>query len=100
MRGGGRRCGLGVSTRRCPCDLGPSHWEPRLAFSRPGAGGGAAAEPKSAWVALALVTFFIPVLTMAVPPGADMAMHVALARPMIRGESILSPAWGSFEAVY
>ncbi len=61
---------------------------------------GAAAEPKSAWVALALVTFFIPVLTMAVPPGADMAMHVALARPMIRGESILSPAWGSFEAVY
>jgi hypothetical protein len=57
-------------------------------------------EPKSAWVTLAVFVFFIPMLTMAVPPGADMAMHVALARPMIQGESILSPAWGTFEAHY
>jgi hypothetical protein len=44
----------------------------------------------SPW-SLALVAFFLPALTMAVAPGADMAMHTALARGLIDGE--LSPAW-------
>ncbi|HTO98912.1 MAG TPA: hypothetical protein VMK66_17800 [Myxococcales bacterium] len=44
----------------------------------------------SIWT-LALGAFFVPLFTMAVAPGADMAMHVALARGLLRGE--LSPAW-------
>lgn len=43
------------------------------------------------WIVL---LFFIPVLTKAVPPGADMAMHVALARAIRFGSESLSPAWG------
>ncbi len=40
---------------------------------------------------LALAALFVPVLTMAVAPGADMAMHVALARGLLEGT--LSPSW-------
>lgn len=43
------------------------------------------------WIVL---LFFVPVLTKAVPPGADMAMHVALARSIRFGYESLSPAWG------
>jgi len=48
------------------------------------------------WAPLGLSLFAIPVFTMAVPPGADMAMHVALARGLLHGA--LSPAWGSVRA--
>lgn len=43
------------------------------------------------WPRLALVAFFVPVFTMPVAPGADMAMHTALARALLQGG--LSPAW-------
>jgi len=52
----------------------------------------------SPW-SLALVAFFVPVLTMAVAPGADMAMYTALARGLREGA--LSPAWpGVVAAAY
>jgi len=50
-----------------------------------------ATGPLPSWWALPVLAFFVPVFTMAVPPGADMAMHVALARGLRMGE--LSPAW-------
>jgi hypothetical protein len=40
---------------------------------------------------LAVAAFAFPVATMSLAPGADMAMHVALARGLLHGE--LSPAW-------
>ncbi len=40
---------------------------------------------------LALLLFFAPAFRFAVAPGADMAMHVALARGLLDG--VLSPAW-------
>jgi len=43
------------------------------------------------WQLLLLALFFLPVFRFAVAPGADMAMHVALARGLLHGE--LSPAW-------
>ncbi len=49
----------------------------------------------SPW-SLALAAFFVPVFTMAVPPGADMAMHAALARGLVYGG--LSPAWPGVHA--
>ncbi|HZR09753.1 MAG TPA: hypothetical protein VFA79_14325 [Myxococcales bacterium] len=49
----------------------------------------------SIW-SLALIVFFVPLFTLAVPPGADMAMHVALARGLLDGN--LSPAWPGVEA--
>jgi len=49
----------------------------------------------SPW-SLAVLVFFAPVLTMAVAPGADMAMHVALARGLLHG--VLSPAWPGVSA--
>jgi len=42
-----------------------------------------------------IVLFFVPLSTMAVPPGADMAMHTALARALLEGGAALSPAWGA-----
>ncbi len=42
---------------------------------------------------LLLLVFLAPLSTMAVPPGADMAMHTALARGLVEGR--LSPAWGA-----
>lgn len=43
----------------------------------------------------------LPVLTMPVAPGADMAMHVALARALRAGAAELSAAWpGVAPAVY
>jgi hypothetical protein len=44
----------------------------------------------SPW-SLALAALAAPALTLPVAPGADMAMHVALAQGLIHGE--LSPAW-------
>ncbi|MGZ6143239.1 MAG: hypothetical protein ACXWLM_07865 [Myxococcales bacterium] len=44
----------------------------------------------SPW-SLAVLAFLLPVLSMPVAPGADMAMHVALARGLLHGG--LSPAW-------
>ena len=49
----------------------------------------------SPW-SLALAAFFVPVFTMAVAPGADMAMHTALARGLVHGG--LSPAWPGVHA--
>ena len=40
-----------------------------------------------------LLAFFVPLLTIPVAPGADMAMHVALARGLLEGGA-LSPTWG------
>ncbi|HEY6908611.1 MAG TPA: hypothetical protein VI356_04520 [Myxococcales bacterium] len=57
--------------------------------------GGALAERLkgfSPW-SLALLAFLAPVFTMPVAPGADMAMHAALARGLLSGT--LSPAWPS-----
>jgi hypothetical protein len=45
----------------------------------------------------ALLAFFVPLFTMPVAPGADMAMHVALARGLLEGGA-LSPAWGTLHA--
>ena len=50
----------------------------------------------SPW-SLALLVFFAPVLTLPVAPGADMAMHVALARGLLHG--VLSPAWPRVSAM-
>lgn len=44
----------------------------------------------SPW-SLAVLAFLFPVFTLPVAPGADMAMHVALARGLLQG--VLSPAW-------
>jgi hypothetical protein len=44
------------------------------------------------------LAFLVPVLTMPVAPGADMAMHAALARALAEGSSVLSPAWGQVSA--
>lgn len=49
----------------------------------------------SPW-SLAVLVFLAPALTMAVAPGADMAMHVALARGLLDG--VLSPAWPGVQA--
>ena len=57
----------------------------RLARTRPGF---------SPW-SLSLLVFFAPLFTMPVAPGADMAMHVALARGLLDG--VLSPAWPGVE---
>src|SRR5438874_512564 len=42
---------------------------------------------------LPLLALFIPLFTLPVAPGADMAMHVALARGLLQG--VLSPTWGA-----
>ncbi|MFN8548531.1 MAG: hypothetical protein U0527_11380 [Candidatus Eisenbacteria bacterium] len=43
-----------------------------------------------------LVLFVVlPLARLAVPPGADMAMHAALARGLLNDGGTLSPAWGS-----
>lgn len=47
-------------------------------------------ERHAGWSAL---LFALPLLFMPVAPGADMAMHVALARSIVDGNSQLSPAW-------
>ena len=47
-------------------------------------------EQVAPWLTL---VFFIPLVTLPVPPGADMAMHVALARALAAGASEVSPAW-------
>jgi len=55
-------------------------------------------ERLAPWTAL---LFFVPVFTLAVAPGIDMAMHAALARALEDGARELSPAWpGVAPAVY
>src|SRR5207248_2717782 len=49
----------------------------------------------SPW-SLAVLAFLLPAVTMPVAPGADMAMHVALARGLLDG--VLSPAWPGVHA--
>ncbi len=56
---------------------------------------GPAAAPQPWWPAALALLFFIPAITMPVAPGADMAMHVALARSLEEGLPRLSPAWGT-----
>jgi hypothetical protein len=52
----------------------------------------------SPW-SLAVLLFLVPVFTLPVAPGADLAMHVALARGLLHGG--LSPAWpGVHVALY
>jgi hypothetical protein len=46
-----------------------------------------------------LLAFFVPVFTMAVAPGEDMAMHVALARGLLLHNGDLSPAWPGVQAL-
>ena len=53
------------------------------------------APPQPWWPAVLALLFFIPVITLPVAPGADMAMHVALARALEEGQPRLSPAWGA-----
>ena len=53
------------------------------------------APPQPWWPAALALLFFIPAITMPVAPGADMAMHVALARSLEEGLPQLSPAWGT-----
>ncbi len=48
------------------------------------------AERVAPWLTL---LFLVPVVTLPVPPGADMAMHVALARALATGAREVSPAW-------
>lgn len=50
------------------------------------------------WAPLCVTLFFVPMLTHVVAPGADMAMHAALARAMRDDLPALSPAWGSVHA--
>jgi len=52
------------------------------------------------FAALATILLFLvlPLTRLAVPPGADMAMHTALARGLVSGSRALSPAWGSVTA--
>lgn len=50
------------------------------------------------WAPLSLALFFVPVLTHVVAPGADMAMHAALARALRDDLPVLSPAWGQTTA--
>lgn len=57
---------------------------------RPGASERDIVERVAPWLTL---VFLIPLVTMPVPPGADMAMHVALARALATGASEASPAW-------
>ncbi len=56
---------------------------------------GPAAAPQPWWPAVLALLFFIPAITLPVAPGADMAMHVALARSLEEGLPRLSPAWGT-----
>ena len=49
----------------------------------------------SLW-SLAIGAFAVPGVTLAVAPGADMAMHVAIARGLVHGG--LSPAWPGVQA--
>lgn len=74
---------------------GGANWVWAIAGAVAGAVTGAlAGGPKSArvqWPQLALFAFFVPALHMPVAPGADMAMHTALARGLLDGG--LSPAW-------
>ena len=67
-------------------------------FSDPPAPPASAPANAERWAPLCVVLFFVPVLTHAVAPGADMAMHAALARALRDDLSVLSPAWGRAQA--
>jgi hypothetical protein len=59
--------------------------------------GAAGLHPLERFAPLLLLLFLAPVFTMAVAPGADMAMHVALSRALLHGGGALSPAWGALQ---
>ena len=85
----GAIAGMAVSTLPGPAGLLSA-----LAGAAAGAALGARFSERRAgfspW-SLAVLAFLLPVLSMPVAPGADMAMHVALARGLLHGG--LSPAW-------
>jgi hypothetical protein len=76
---------------------GSATWLTALCGALLGAGAGlvlsrpARRPGKNRGVRLLLAAFFVPALYFAVAPGADMAMHVAVARGLLHGE--LSPAF-------
>ncbi|HEX4386787.1 MAG TPA: hypothetical protein VH083_27720 [Myxococcales bacterium] len=76
---------------------GSATWLTALCGALLGAGAGivlsrpARRPGKNRGLRLLLAAFFVPALYFAVAPGADMAMHVALARGLLHGE--LSPAF-------
>jgi hypothetical protein len=48
------------------------------------------------WAVLSLsLVFLVPLFTMPVAPGADMAMHTAFARALVDGSTNLSPSMGA-----
>ncbi|MFI5298534.1 MAG: hypothetical protein ACHREM_10590 [Polyangiales bacterium] len=51
------------------------------------------------WAPLAVILFFAPCLWFTTPPGADMTMHVAMARAIATGSAALSPAYGDLVVV-
>lgn len=85
----GALAGLSIATLP-----GPANWVWALAGAGAGFYAGWRFSARSAgfspW-SLAVLAFLLPVLAMPVAPGADMAMHVALARGLLHGG--LSPAW-------
>lgn len=46
-----------------------------------------------------MLAFYLPVLFAPLAPGADMAMHAALARAIAEGSAALSPAWSDIQVV-
>ncbi|HEY3448148.1 MAG TPA: hypothetical protein VGK67_17455 [Myxococcales bacterium] len=52
-------------------------------------------HPLEAIAVVGVLGFFLPLLTMDAAPGADMAMHAAIARALVDGSDALSAAWGT-----
>ena len=63
----------------------------------PSAAGPALLERLERWSPLCALAFFLPVLFAPLAPGADMAMHAALARAIAQGSEMLSPAWSDMQ---
>jgi hypothetical protein len=61
--------------------------------SLPASAAGARVDPAERVARFLPLVCLLPVLTMPVAPGADMAMHVALARALSGGATELSVAW-------
>src|SRR5581483_4187380 len=85
---GGRRAAGGTRGEAAAPMSGRAPAEPEAAA--PGHSLAHVVERLAPWLTLACL---VPALTLAVPPGADMAMHVALARALRAGAAELSPAW-------
>lgn len=63
--------------------------------SRPAVPYGREGSSVDRFAVLGLLAFFLPVVTMEVAPGADMAMHAAIARSLVEGGDALSASWGT-----